>query len=259
MPRFALRLEYDGAAFNGSQRQRNAPSVQQTLEEAIARIGGAAVRSTFAGRTDAGVHATGQVASFSTSATHTPQTWQRALNATLPESVAVTAIAEVGATFDPRRHAVSRRYRYRIWNATGRAPLERRCSWWVSVPLDVPAMADAVGALIGEHDLASFGGLPGPGRSTVRRIDAVSVVRTGPLVEIEITGSAFLPHQVRRTVGALVELGRGRLKPQQFERWLAQPVPGAAGPTAPAHGLCLMQVMFRDPPFGDDCEGRGTT
>jgi tRNA pseudouridine38-40 synthase len=248
--RIAVLLEYDGTAYGGSQRQANAPSIQAALEEAIRRLTGGEVKTAFAGRTDAGVHALGQVAAFSTAIHHTPDTWRRALNALLPDDIAVRVAAEVDERFDPRRHARSRTYRYRIWNASVRSPLWRRHAWHVREWLDAVAMRRTATALIGEHDFAAFGGSPGPGRSTRRRILRGDVCRRGALVTFEIEGNAFLPHQVRRTVGALVEVGRGRLAPERFDEWLATPRANAAGPAAPPHGLCLMAVTYDAPVFG---------
>lgn len=249
MRRVALRLEYDGAAYGGSQRQPTVPSVQGTLEEAIRRVGGLCAGTWFAGRTDAGVHARGQVVAFDTDARHSPDVWQRALNAVLPPDIGVSAATLVRGTFDPRRQAVARTYRYTIWNMPYRSPMMRRSAWWVKEPLARSLMCEALAFLVGVHDVAAFGASPGPGRSTVRRIDRVAVEPVPPIVRVEIVGSAFLPHQVRRTVGALVDVGRGRVAPQQFRWWLDEPVSGAAGPTAPAHGLCLMDVSYPWPLF----------
>lgn len=243
--RIALLLEYDGAAYVGSQRQANGPSVQAALEEAIARLSGAATRTVFAGRTDAGVHARGQVAAFSTTAAHTAAVWQRALNALLPADIAVRAVAEAPAGFDPRRAALSRRYTYRLWNAPVRSPLRRRAAWHVREPLALAEMRRALRLLEGEHDFAAFGGPLPAGRSTWRRMLETALHGEAPLLAVELEGSAFLPHQVRRTVGALVEIGRGRLAAERFAGWLAVGPPGAAGPTAPAHGLTLTRVTYR--------------
>jgi tRNA pseudouridine38-40 synthase len=252
--RIALLLEYDGAGYGGSQRQGNAPSVQAAVEEAIERLTGRFARAAFAGRTDAGVHAIGQVAAFSTEARHSCETWRRALNAHLPRDVAVRAVATVPPEFDPRRRALRRTYRYRIWNGPVRTPLLARLTWHIPGRLNHDAMVEAAGALIGEHDFAAFGGSPGLGRSTRRRMYRAGLSREGAQVAFEIEGNAFLPHQVRRTVGALVEIGRGRLEPASFARWLERPEPNAAGPTAPPHGLCLMRVTYGEdgPRFDED-------
>lgn len=256
--RIALLIEYDGAAYGGSQRQATVPSIQATLEGAVERLTGRPVRTAFAGRTDAGVHATGQVVAFDTEAGHSVEVWQRALNALLPRDIAVRAVAEVEAGFDPRRHARSRTYRYQIWNAPVRSPLASRTMWHVASRLDIELMARAAGMLEGEHDFAAFGGSPGPGRSTWRRIIQAGLAGEGECVRFTVEGTAFLPHQVRRTVGALVEIGHGRLAPASFKEWLARPETGIAGPAAPPHGLCLIRVDYeeRGPLFGGDDEKR---
>jgi tRNA pseudouridine38-40 synthase len=251
--RLALLLEYDGAAYGGSQRQKNAPSIQSALEEAIERLSGRAVRTAFAGRTDAGVHALGQVAAFDTEAGHSLDVWRRGLNALLPRDIAVRSVAVVDPGFDPRRHASSRTYSYQIWNRPVRSPLRADRTWHVAEALDRGRMMEAVESLVGEHDFAAFGGSPGPGRSTRRRIYRADLTGSGKQVTLEVEGSAFLPHQMRRTVGALVEIGKGRLAPDSFERWLTRPEPGVAGPAAPPHGLCLLRVSYggRRPLFGE--------
>ncbi len=255
--RLAVLLEYDGAAYGGSQRQANAPSVQAALENAIERLTGQPVRTAFAGRTDGGVHALGQVAAFETEARHSPEVWRRALNALLPPDIVVLDAVGVAAGFDPRRHARSRAYRYRIWNAPVRSPLRRQQAWHVREPLDVPSMSRAAAALIGEHDFAAFGGPVGLGRSTRRRILRALLCADGPAVTFEIEGTAFLPHQVRRTMGALVEVGKGKLEPGRFRAWLETPVAGVAGPAAPPQGLCLVRVTYAGLSFGTDGDDEG--
>ncbi len=250
MRRIALLLEYDGAAYSGSQLQANASSIQGEVEAAIRRLTGEAVRLAVAGRTDAGVHAKGQVAAFTTSAQHDVGTFVRGLNALLPDDIAVRAAAEVDPGFDPRRDARGRVYRYTIWNAPERSPLLRQRAWHVRAPLDTAAMAVEAATLIGEHDFASFGGAVPPGGSTRRVVRRAEIVRRGPLVEFEIEANAFLPHQVRRTVGALVEAGLGRLPSGIFAEWLAAPRSGAAGPAAPPWGLCLVRVIYDESLIG---------
>ncbi|MBI2761461.1 MAG: tRNA pseudouridine(38-40) synthase TruA [Chloroflexi bacterium] len=246
--RIALRLEYDGAAYGGSQLQPNARTIQGELEQAIRRLTGETVRAAFAGRTDAGVHATGQVAAFDTESEHGLPVLYRALNALLPEDIAVQALTETPPAFDPRRHALWRRYEYRIWNEPAPRPLKRRTHWHVPAGLDVEAMDGEARSLAGEHDVASFGGDPGPGRSTRRVVLDAGVRRLGGAIIVEMCANAFLPHQVRRTAGALVEVGRGRLPQGTFRRWLEHPRTGLAGPAAPPHGLSLVWVQYGDPP-----------
>ena len=244
MRRIALVLEYDGTAFAGSQWQPGARTVQGELETALARFLGEPTRAAFAGRTDTGVHALGQVAAFSTERPYPVATAQRALNALLPDDLAVTRAVEAPLDFDPRRQARRRWYRYTIANAPARSPLRRRTSWPLREPLDVAAMGRALAALVGEHDLASFGAALLAGRSSIRRVFHADVRQEGTLVEVDIEATAFLPHQVRRTVGALAEIGGGRLPEGCFADWLARPQPGRAGPTAPPQGLCLMRVTY---------------
>jgi tRNA pseudouridine38-40 synthase len=151
----------------------------------------------------------------------------------------------VDAGFDPRRRARSRRYEYRVWNASVRSPLLRGRAWHVRYPLDDESLREAATLLVGEHDFAAFAGpLDPPGASTVRRVFAVAVERDGRLLRLEFGANAFLPHQVRRTVGALVQVGRGRLTVEQFAALLREALPGVAGPAAPPQGLCLMEVTY---------------
>lgn len=252
----ALRLEYDGAAFSGSQLQANAPTVQEALEAALAQLTGAPVRIRLAGRTDAGVHASGQVAAAELPERWGPAALQRALNALLPEDLAVTGATYAPDGFDPRRRAVWRRYRYTLLLTPVRSPLRRRDSWAVGPDLDVEALRDAARRLVGEHDFAAFGGPVKAGTSTVRRMESVRVCRLGHALRLEFTATAFLPHQVRRTVGALVAVGRGKQTPEGFAALLRAARPGSAGPAAPAHGLCLVDVAYREVSFVPDDDRR---
>lgn len=227
--------------------------MQGELERAAEPLAGHPVRARFAGRTDAGVHAAGQVAAIELPVRWTAVELRRALNARLPEAIAVTAIAEAPAGFDPRRRAVWRRYRYRVWNAEVRSPLLRRSAWHVRYTLDDATMRRAAALLVGEHDFASFAAPQKQPRATSRRTMYEAIVtRKGRLLEFEFRANAFLPHQVRRTVGALVELGRGKLREEQFAAWLWQPRPGAAGPAAPPEGLCLVDVAYAELRFAVD-------
>jgi tRNA pseudouridine38-40 synthase len=248
--RVALLLEYDGSPpLAGSQRQRHSPTIQSALEDALRRLTGEGLRVAFAGRTDAGVHALGQVAAFTTGSRLSTKTFVRGLNALLPESIAVRAAVEAPERFDPRRHACARTYRYLIYNAPTRSPLWRSRAWHVAERLDAGAMRAAARALIGEHDFAAFSRREGV--STVRRVQRCQVTSGAegsnpqlPIVIVEMEANAFLRHQVRRTVGALVQVGRGKLRPTEFRRLLREARPATAGPVAPPHGLYLVRVTY---------------
>lgn len=245
--RLALLLEYDGARCGGSQYQKNAPSIQGELEAALNKLTSETVRVTFAGRTDAGVHARGQVASFLTRSPHGVDVFVRGLNHWLPADVAVRRAIEVPIDFDPRRCACRRWYRYTVHNAPQRSPLWRQCAWHVEVPLDLEAMRSAAASLPGRRDFAAFAGrLSRSHSSTVRTLYRCDVARCDPLLTVDMEADAFLPHQVRRTVGALVEVGRGRLSVEAFETLTSAATPASAGPAAPPHGLCLMRVDYPD-------------
>lgn len=245
--RFALLLEYDGAAYVGSQYQVNGPTIQAALEAAIQRFSGEHRRVAFAGRTDSGVHAYGQVAAFSSRCDRPVDVVQRALNALLPEDIAVRAVSQVPPNFDPRRWARSRWYRYAIYNAAVRSPLQRRYTWQVPDALDLAAMREAAAWLVGERDYAAFAGLAGrSGAGTVRRITRAELHRSGKLILFDIEANAFLPQQVRRTIGTLVQVGSGRLAVEEFITRAEAAMPNTLGPVAPPQGLCLISVRYED-------------
>ncbi len=253
--RIALVLEYDGSRYGGSQIQKNAPTIQGELEEAIGKLTGEKRRAAFAGRTDAGVHARGQVASFLTQAPYEIDVFVRGLNHWLPEDIAVRRALEAPLDFDPRRRARRRLYRYLIYNEPAPSPLLRSRAWHVAEPLDTGAMAEAAACLVGRHDFAAFAGEPdGPRASTVRTVYRLELRRRGCLIILLMEADAFLPHQVRRTVGPLVEVGLGRQTPAEFARVLQEGRPGAAGPAAPPQGLCLMRVTYTDLNLGEEIE-----
>jgi tRNA pseudouridine38-40 synthase len=250
--RLALLLEYDGTRYAGSQFQANAATIQGVLEKAIQETTGAVARVEFAGRTDAGVHAYGQVASFITVSRHATDVFERALNARLPEDVAVKAVAEVDVGFDVRRQARRRHYRYLIDNGRVRPALDRQRAWHVATHLDVEAMACAARLLIGQHDFAAFASrLEDPEASTVRELSRFDVCQTDQRVSLDVAGNAFLPHQVRRMTGALVEVGKDKLSVEAYAA-LLRGEPASAGPAAPAHGLYLVRVEYEADPFEVD-------
>ncbi len=244
--RLALLLEYDGTAFAGSQLQPAVRTVQEVLEAALAQFTGRQTRIALAGRTDTGVHALGQVAALDIESAHAPEVVRDALNHFLPEDVAVCAAAEVAAGFDPRRHAVSRTYRYRIQDGQARSPLTRHRTWQVERPLDVTAMAEALALLpVGvPRDWAAFSGAVAAGYTTVRTLLDATVERRAPhTVEVTLEADAFLPHQVRMMVGTLQRVGVGRLTPPEFAAMLDGPAASAAS-AAPPQGLTLVAVRY---------------
>jgi len=241
-------LEYDGAAYRGSQCQANGPSIQAELEAAINKLTGETRRVEFAGRTDSGVHALGQVAAFDSGSRLAETELLRGLNHFLPEDIAARAVREAQRDFDPRRDATSRVYRYRIDNRPVRSALTRGRAWHVAVPLDVARMTEGAKRLEGRHDFAAFAG-PYEGQ-TRRTLSRCEVHAEHGEVVVEMQAEAFLPHQVRRTVGPLVEVGRGHRDLAWLESLLREAAPSSAGPVAPACGLYLVRVAYDGFEFG---------
>jgi tRNA pseudouridine38-40 synthase len=256
MRRLALLVEYDGTAYGGSQHQTNAPTVQGALEGALSSLTGEQIRVTLAGRTDAGVHAIGQVAAFNTATRHSTPVVLRGTNAALPRDIAVRAVREVDAGFNPRRQATGRWYRYTLHTGSHRLALLRHSAWHAGPALNLEAMTAAAEALIGVHDFAAFT-RPSEAlsRSTVRCIRRVSLSgAAGRLVYVDVEGNAFLRNMVRRIVGALVDVGRGKNSVGEFEALVAEARPGAASMLAPARGLCLMKVRYESGLFDDETD-----
>jgi len=254
--RLALLLEYQGTAYGGSQYQENAPTVQGTLERALGSLTGEPIRVAMAGRTDAGVHARGQVASFKTRSRHSTAVIIRGTNALLPGDIAVRAAAEVDPGFNPRRHAKSRWYRYTLDLGEQRPALARHFTWHVGPGLDLESMASAARRLEGTHNFAAFtvrrGGSEAKRSVTIRNVSRAEVVEHGERALFDVEANAFLPHMVRRIVGTLVEVGRGRMTDAGFQRLVEDAPPGEAGRTAPPRGLCLMKVRYESGLFDGD-------
>jgi tRNA pseudouridine38-40 synthase len=247
--RLALIVEYEGTRYRGFQYQTNAPSVQAELEVAIARLTGEESRVKGAGRTDAGVHAKGQVVAFDTSAAHAPQTFIRALNFYLPDDIAVKGAYITDSDFDPRRMARSRRYGYTIDCGATPSPLTRRTAYHIGAPLNVRRMRMAAPHLLGKHDFARFGGpLSRPNASTVREVFKAKVRQHLNFINFEVEGNSFLPHQVRRMAGALVDVGRGSLTLADFKSLIAGGASDAVAHSLPPQGLCLLEVTYSDFP-----------
>jgi len=242
-----LDLAYEGTHYHGFGLQPGQSTIQEVLEEALARSLGERVRVTAAGRTDAGVHASGQVVSFTTRGRLAAPDLLRAANAHLPEDVLVFGAADAPPDLDARRSAIRRHYSYLIWNERLPSLWLGRWSWHLSEALDVAAMQTAADYLLGTHDFASFLGHRSQepsGRSTVRTVEHADWRQDGPLIELQITANAFMRHMVRGIVGTLVEVGRGRLEPAQLGTILKAADPRRAGPNAPPHGLTLTGVEY---------------
>lgn len=242
--RYCARIAYDGTRFAGFQFQRNAsPTVQETLEQALEAISGEPHRVIGAGRTDAGVHALGQVVAFDLAWVHPVDALQRALNARLPDDLVVLALAEAEATFHPRFDARSRRYRYRLCVSEWPDPLRRHLVWHLRPPLSLEAMGEAAGALIGRQDFSTFGSPP-DGDNAVRTVLRAEWQIVDDEWWFTIQADAFLYRMVRRIVASLVEVGQGRRSPAEFREALAAKNPALAAAAAPACGLTLMDVEY---------------
>lgn len=242
--RLAVVLEYDGTKYHGFQFQVNAASIQGIVETAIERFTGERVRVNGAGRTDAGVHALGQVVAFGTRTQYGTDVFREALNHFLPDDVVVRVVREVPISFDPRRDARSRKYRYVILNRATPTAVLRRFAHWVGPVLDVSKMRRAAGLLEGRRDFAPFSGPVESNRSTVRRLFRTGVYREGDLVVLEVEGNAFLPQQVRRIAGALVEVGTGRMGIETFQSMADGNVVGLVPRVLPPNGLYLIEVTY---------------
>jgi len=243
---YRLVLEYDGTDYCGWQIQPDQRTVQATLEDALARFLGHPTRVAAAGRTDTGVHATGQVACFRTHRILDAEVVRRALNALTPRDLAILSVDAVPADFDPRRSARRREYVYRIWNRRVPSPFWERYAWHIPRLLDVEAMAVAAASLVGEHDFTSFRAAGCDAITAVRRVTQSRVERRDDLIVYRIEGTAFLRHMVRNIIGTLVEVGTGQRNAGDVEDLLRLRDRTHAAATAPPHGLCLTGVEYAD-------------
>jgi tRNA pseudouridine38-40 synthase len=242
--RLALGIEYDGSAFCGWQTQPAACAAQDRLEAALAKIAGAPVATVCAGRTDAGVHALGQVVHFDATAARPPSAWVRGTNALTPPALAVTWAKAVGDDFHARYSARERCYRYVLLNRAVRPAAEQNRVGWFHTPLELEPMRRAAHALLGVHDFSAFRSSECQARSPVRNLSRIEIRRCGDYVIFELTANAFLHRMVRNIVGCLVYVGSARRTPQ----WLAEVLAGrdrsAAAPTFAAAGLYLARVVY---------------
>ena len=245
MSRFRLLVEYDGGAYVGWQRQENGASIQQALEEAVFAFCGERVATVGAGRTDAGVHALGQVVHLDIARSCSAETLRDAVNFHLkPQPIAVLSAAEATPDFHARFSAIGRRYLYRILNRRAPPVLERGRVWWVPVPLDAAAMQEAAQRLVGRHDFTSFRSSICQAASPVKTLDRLEVEQQSEEIRIHAAARSFLHHQVRNMAGSLKLVGEGRWSADDIAAALAARDRRAAGPTAPPEGLFLMEVRY---------------
>ena len=244
MATFKLTLEYDGSHYAGWQRQQQHPTVQGALEEAIKTVSQVKVTVIGAGRTDAGVHALGQVVSFRTDGTMGAEDWQRALNGLLPSDISVLSAESVADDFHARYSARSKLYEYRILNRPERSAIDRQRAWHVHKPLDLGAMREAAVLLTGCHDFSSFQGSPTETENPVCDVSRLEIQDKGRFILIQVEANRFLKQMVRAIVGTLVEVGQGKREPQSLKDILEARDRRVAGYTAPAHGLYLIRVDY---------------
>ncbi len=255
MRNIKLLVEYEGTRYQGWQTQKDGPTVQSTLEGVIEKLTGEKCALIGAGRTDAGVHALGQVAAFKTSSALDTATIRRALNAVLPHDIRVREAAEVADSFHPRYSSSEKTYFYLIANTGVVSPFMERYVWQVPQKLDIDAMSEAANGLVGRHDFRAFMGAGSSVKGSVREVrelfveylngmDFLGVSLEGGFIRIRVRGDGFLRHMVRNMVGTLVEVARGKIKPEAVKEILASGDRSNAGPTAPAKGLFLEKVLY---------------
>ena len=241
---FRLLIEYEGTAYVGWQRQAEGDSIQQKLEEAVAQITREQLTVTGAGRTDAGVHARGQAASFRSRTSLSPEKLRDALNAVLPRDIAVLRVEEAPEDFHARFSARGKVYQYTILQGPVRSAIERSLCWHFRSELDMDRMRQAASALVGRHDFAAFRTESREPKATVRTLHRLDIEREGLRLILTFEGDGFLYNMVRAIVGTLVDVGRGKLSPGSMADILQSRDRGRAGPTAPAKGLCLVEVKY---------------
>lgn len=252
MARYQVILAYDGTQFFGFQRQlqksQDVRTVQGVFEAALAKLGWQEDAILAAGRTDTGVHASGQVVAFSLDWNHTPEALRSALNAYLPPDVAVQQVQPAAAGFHPRYDALARRYQYRIFCQEVRHPLRERYAWRVWPPVDMGLLQEAAALLVGTHDFAAFGTPPRTGGSTIRTIFRAGWQPDGACTVFDVVADAFLYHMVRRLVLLLVSIGQGAASPESIRERLLGGSQHMVQGLAPPHGLSLIEVLYEDRP-----------
>ena len=242
--RVALGIEYDGTSYNGWQRQKNGIGVQQRLEEALAAVANDDVEVTCAGRTDTGVHASGQVVHFDTSAERSDRGWLLGANTNLPPDINVSWAKRVSEEFHARFSATGRSYRYVILNRLQRSALHRHRAWWVHQPLDERRMHAAAQQLVGEHDFSAYRAAGCQSGSPIREVTGITVSREGDWVFLDVSANAFLMHMVRNITGTLATIGQGEQRLDWALDVLESRDRKSGGVTAPPHGLTLVAVEY---------------
>jgi tRNA pseudouridine38-40 synthase len=245
MRNIVLVLEYDGTCYHGWQRQPDAPTIQGVVEEALARLAGERVALIGSGRTDAGVHALGQVANFHTASAIPLQAFNQGLNSLLPPDIAVLAARKAPPEWHARKSARAKTYEYRLLNRPRRSPLARHYGWWMAQPLNLAAMAEAALALPGEHDFSAFRASGSDNVNPVRRVLAARWDEApGGWLNFTITATGFLRGMVRSLMGTMVAVGRGKIPAARLGELLTSGARHLAGPTAPPQGLYLVEVVY---------------
>ncbi|HEX5786941.1 MAG TPA: tRNA pseudouridine(38-40) synthase TruA [Woeseiaceae bacterium] len=244
--RIAIGVEYDGTAYNGWQRQASGTGIQERLEAALSSVAGHPLEVHGAGRTDAGVHASGQVAHFDTTSRRALRGWLLGANSNLPPDISLTWVRPVADDFHARFSATERRYRYEILNRLVRSALSRNRAWWVHRPLDAASMQEAAQELVGRHDFSAFRAAGCQASHPVREVRTIDVRRAGERILIDVVADAFLQRMVRNIVGTLAEVGAGEQPPH----WVGAVLKGRdrtlGGMAAPGHGLTLVAVRYPD-------------
>lgn len=242
-----LLLEYDGLPFHGWQIQPHSPTIQEVLQRALDRITGEKTALKASGRTDAGVHAVGQVANFHTLSRLETSAFPRALNSLTPPSISTLEAREVDPSFDSQFSALSKTYRYNLLLRRHASALDHTRHWHIPCHLNLPRMRRAASLLTGTRDFSSFRAAGCGARDPVRRLSRLEITRRGDRLSIELEANGFLRHMVRNIVGTLVEIGRGRFHPDDVPRILEAKNRSRAGVTAPPYGLCLLSVEYPAP------------
>ncbi|MCH8209455.1 MAG: tRNA pseudouridine(38-40) synthase TruA [Nitrospinae bacterium] len=244
MRKIKLVIEYDGYKYHGWQIQPNGITIQSVLEEKLRLITKKKTSVLVAGRTDAKVHAEAQAAHFVTRSRMTPREFLRALNSVLPKDISIKKVEEVDSDFHARKSAKGRIYRYTILNRDYPSALQRRYSWFIPQPLDLPAIRRAKKCLIGRHEFSAFRASGCEAESPVKEIYRIDIKRKGDFLELTFEGNGFVKYMIRNIVGTLVQVGKGQLAAGQVAEILESRNRKLAGPTAPAYGLKLVKVIY---------------